>query len=175
MCNYMIEQNRQCLLAKTKDVCHIHKNMKPKSKSSNLSAGFGNLPTVKVFKNEFLDALKIIDLENKNSKLEKKMIKMTRFQDNQKVELTNLYKTIEKKNKVLKDKEEHILKLQNELESAKNTINTMKDDYNSYQYIIKYERNKQELINKGVNIYNYYNDEFHKNRQIRNVLAHRIK
>jgi hypothetical protein len=161
----MIEQNRQCLLAKTKDVCHIHKNMKPKR----------NLPTVKVFKNEFLDALKIIDLENKNSKLEKKMIKMTRFQDNQKVELTNLYKTIEKKNKVLKDKEEHILKLQNELESAKNTINTMKDDYNSYQYIIKYERNKQELINKGVNIYKYYNNEFHKNRQIRNVLAHRIK
>lgn len=158
MCNYMIEQNRQCLLAKTKDVCHIHKNMKPK-----------------VFKNEFLDALKTIDLENKNSKLEKKMIKMTRFQDNQKVELTNLYKTIEKKNKILKDKEEHILKLQNELESAKNTINTMKDDYDSYQYIIKYERNKQELINKGINIYNYYNDEFHKNRQIRNVLAHRIK
>jgi chromosome segregation ATPase len=171
----MIEQNRQCLLAKTKDVCHIHKNMKPKSWSSDLSVGLATLPTVKVFKNEFLDALKIIDLENKISKLEKKMIKMTRFQDNQKVELTNLYKTIEKKNKVLKDKEEHILKLQNELESAKNTINTMKDDYNSYQYIIKYERNKQELINKGVNIYNYYNDEFHKNRQIRNVLAHRIK
>lgn len=147
----MIEQNRQCLLAKNKEMCHIHKNMKPK-----------------VFKNEYLDALKIIDLENKNSKLEKKVNKLLIFQENQKVELTNLYKTIEKKNKALREKEEHILKLQN-------TINTMKDDYDSYQYIIKYERNKQELINKGVNIYNYYNDEFHKNRQIRNVLAHRIK
>lgn len=154
MCNYMIEQNRQCLLAKNKEICHIHKNMKPK--------------TVKVFQNEYLDALKIIDLENKNSKLEKRVNKLLIFQDNQKVELTNLYKTIEKKNKALREKEEHILKLQN-------TINTMKDDYDSYQYIIKYERNKQELINKGVNIYNYYNDEFHKNRQIRNVLAHRIK
>jgi hypothetical protein len=115
----------------------------------------------KVFKNEFLNDLKIIDLENK-------IIKMAIFQDNQKIELTNLYKT-------LKDKEEHILKFQNELETAKNTINKMKDDYNSYQYIIKYERQKQELIKKGINIYNYYNDEFHKNRQIRNVLAHRIK
>lgn len=147
----MIEQNRQCLLAKNKEMCHIHKNMKPK-----------------VFKNEYLDALKIIDLENKNSKLKKRVNKLLTFQENQKVELTNLYKTIEKKNKALREKEEHILKLQN-------TINTMKDDYDSYQYIIKYERNKQELINKGVNIYNYYNDEFHKNRQIRNVLAHRIK
>ena len=158
MCNYMIEQNRQCLLAKNKEICHIHKNMKPK-----------------VFQNEYLDALKIIDLENKNSKLKKRVNKLLIFQDNQKVELTNLYKTIEKKNKALREKEEHILKLQNNLEISKNTINTMKDDYDSYQYIIKYERNKQELINKGVNIYNYYNDEFHKNRQIRNVLAHRIK
>ena len=90
MCNYMIEQNRQCLLAKNKEICHIHKNMKPK--------------TVKVFQNEYLDALKIIDLENKNSKLEKRVNKLLIFQDNQKVELTNLYKTIEKKNKALREK-----------------------------------------------------------------------
>jgi hypothetical protein len=122
-------------------------------------------------KNEFLDDLKIFNLENKNSKLEKRVNKLLTFQEHQKVELTNLYKTIEKKNKTLKEKEEYfmniILKLQN-------TINTMKDDYDNYQYIIKYEKNKQELINKGINIYNYNNDEFHKNRQTRNFLAHRI-
>lgn len=150
MCNYLIEQNRQCKLAKNKELCHFHKNMKPK-----------------IFKNELLDDLKIFELNDKNFKLEKKVDKLLNFQNNQKAEITNLYNVIQKKNKLLRESEEYIIKL-------KITINNMKDDYDNYQHIINYEKMKNKLLNAGIDIYKYNDDEFHKNRQIRNALAHKI-
>jgi len=175
----MVDGKRECLISPNKEICHIHKNMKPK-----------------VVQNEFLDALKIIDLENKNDKLEKKISKMIKFQDNQKVELTNLYKTIEKKNKLLKEKDEYISNQRLQLEAIKNTqakavirpsdendynqeilnlkkkINNMKEDYNNFQIVKEYEKTKHKLLKKNIDIYNFNNSQFHKLRLDRNYIVH---
>jgi protein tyrosine phosphatase len=99
------------------------------------------------------------------------------------LEIKNLNKTIERKNsklnqevKLVKDRYERLLELkQDEINELNLEINHMWDDYHRYQEIVAYETYKQELINKGVDIYNYCNADFHKHRQKRNALAHRVK
>jgi len=74
-----------------------------------------------------------------------------------------------KSNQYLK---QEIKNLNNTISLQVKKIEAMKEDYNNYQIIKQYEKEKNELINKGIDIYNYYNDDFHEKRYQRNVLAH---
>lgn len=85
MCNYFVEPNRKCLIAKDKPLCHIHKNKKPKS--------FPN----------FILEMKIFDIEDNNIKLVKKIDKLNTFIQNQKIEITNLNNRLNIKNKQIKE------------------------------------------------------------------------
>jgi len=158
----MIENTRKCKLAPKKTLCHIHNK-------SNQS-----------------DFIKIIDLEIKNDNLEKKISKMSKVQENAKLELTNLYKTIEKKNRGLKEKDEALLKEQTKsaslldeisklkftLKQQTNKINNMTEDFNNFQVIKKYEKTKQELLKKNIDILSFKNPQFHKLRLDRNYIVH---
>jgi hypothetical protein len=156
----MINNTRKCKLAPKKSLCHIHNKYNQNEPRQN-------------------DLIKIIDLEIKNEQLEKKIYKMSKFQDNQrlvserqssalcaaKIELTNLYKTIEKKNIGLREKEHEISKL-------KYKINNMTEDYNNFQIIKQYEKTKQELLKKNIDILSFKNSQFHKLRLDRNYIVH---
>lgn len=152
MCNFMINNTRKCKLAPKKSLCHIHITRQNESRQNDL--------------------IKIIDLEIKNEQLEKKISKMSKFQDNVKIELTNLYKTIEKKNIGLREKENEISKLKLTLEQQSKKINNMTEDYNNFQIIKQYEKTKQELLKKNIDILSFKNSEFHKLRLDRNYIVH---
>ena len=94
-------------------------------------------------------------------------IKNEKLYNATKNEVKNMNKTLEKKALIIKYKEEEInvlMKINKELEEhAKN-----------YKFIKEFEKEKQDLINKGINIYNYQNNEWHQKRYLRNNLAHAI-
>jgi len=89
---------------------------------------------------------------------------------------------IKNQNKLIKSNQylkQEIKNLNNTLRVSSETINSqvkkidsMQKDYDNYQIIKQYEKKKNELINKGIDIYNYYDDEFHNKRYQRNQLAH---
>lgn len=82
-------------------------------------------------------------------------------------EITNLNKSLEKKSEIIKT-------LLKEISNQRLINNNMKEDYNNYQIIKEYEKQKNDLIMKGINIYNYNDQDFHNKRQLRNYLAHAV-
>lgn len=100
-------------------------------------------------------------------------------------EIKNLNKVINNKRiqyeKILQLKQDDINQLLIESEIKERYINELKNkikqleiDAKNYQIIKQFEKEKQELINKGIDIYNYQNDEFHQRRFLRNALSHSI-
>lgn len=107
-------------------------------------------------------------------------------------EIKNLNKVIEKKHlkykKLLEIKQDMINELLIESEikeryiqeygrvnlELKNKIQQLEIDAKNYQIIRQFEKEKQELINKGIDIYNYKNDEWHQKRYYRNLIAHPV-
>jgi hypothetical protein len=156
------------LLKKSNDLVDIYKS----TEQDLIEAHEVNIKNEKLFdvtKNE---------VKNLNKTLEKKVLIIK----SQGVEIEDLKAQLKTTLWVSQQKNETLLKEQvksatllKELKQKDNKIQELEEDATNYKFIKEYELEKQELINKGVNIYNYYNDEFHKNRQIRNVLAHRIK
>jgi hypothetical protein len=100
-------------------------------------------------------------------------------------EIKNLNKVINNKRlqyeKILQLKQDDIneLLIENEMkerkiQELKNRIKQLEQDAKNYKIIKQFEKEKQELINKGIDIYNYQNDEFHQKRYLRNQLSHAI-
>jgi hypothetical protein len=91
-------------------------------------------------------------------------------------EIKNLNKVIEKKRiqyeKILELKQDDINELLIENEELKNIIKQLEQDAKNYKIIKEFEKEKQELINKGIDIYNYQNNEWHQKRFLRNLTAH---
>jgi predicted nucleic acid-binding Zn-ribbon protein len=84
--------------------------------------------------------------------------KINQQNTNAKNEIKNLNKTVLKKSDTQKQ--------------LQKSIDSMQKDYDNYQIIKQYEKEKSELITKGIDIYNHYDDEFHNKRYQRNQLAH---
>jgi hypothetical protein len=120
----------------------------------NYTLKSGRLCLIKHKKNDFCHIHFNIQANNE-VKNQTKLIKSNQYL---KQEIKNLNNTINK-----------ITKLAN---SRLEACEAMKEDYNNYQIIKQYEKEKNELINKGIDIYNYYNNDFHEKRYQRNVLAH---
>lgn len=112
---------------------------------------------VDVYKNTEQDLIEAHEVNERNEKL---------F-DVTKNEVKNLNKTLEKKVLIIKQKNE-------ELKQKDTKIKELEEDATNYKIIKEYELEKQELINKGVNIYNYRNNEFHEKRYLRNQLSHPV-
>lgn len=158
----MITEERKCLLAKNKELCHIHEKKIFKDKYNKLKE------ENHIIKLQFIKAQEQIDI------LEKRINKINKSQDYKNKELTNLYKTIEKKNNNIKKKNDIIEKQLETIKELKELNNKMITDYNNYQIIKEYEKQKSDLISKGIDIYNYDNNDFHNIRYLRNTIAHPI-
>lgn len=89
-------------------------------------------------------------------------------------EIINLNKSLEKKSDIIKELYKEISIYKIKLFSLQEDNNNMKEDYNNYQIIKEYEKQKNDLILKGINIYNYNNTDFHNKRHLRNHLAHAV-
>lgn len=144
---YIILANKyNDLLTKANNNVKIHKELKDKHDE-----------LIDIYKRTEQDLIDAVEVNIKNEKL----YNVT------KNEVKNMNKTLEKKALIIKYKDEEIkvlMKAKAELEK----------DANNYRIIIEYEKEKQELINKGIDIYNYeYNNpEFYKLRLRRNQLSH---
>lgn len=91
---------------------------------------------------------------------------------NAKNEIKNLNKTIEKKNNTIATQACYADQMSSNLLDMQNKVDFYKIDYDKYQVIKEYEMEKKRLINNGIDIYNYYNDDFHNKRFNRNLVAH---
>ena len=89
-------------------------------------------------------------------------------------EIINLNKSLEKKSEIIKELYKEISTYKIKLFSLQEDNNIMKKDYENYQIIKEYENQKNKLILKGIDIYNYDDKEFHNKRYLRNYLAHAV-
>ena len=97
---------------------------------------------------------------------------------NKKCQIISNLKNIQKENLSFKLKNNNLNIENNELnienEKLKNELLKYKDDYNKYQIIKEFEIRKNNLIKKGIDIYNYKDKDFHNLRYKRNEVAHLI-
>ena len=190
MCNHIKANGEKCKnksKVTSQEYCHIHENKI--SKREKILQDIVKLQQQQNIKHE--EEIKLIATVNKrNGKLYEDLlkkyndlvdvyksteedlieahepnIKNSKLFDVTKNEVKNLNKTLEKKVLIIKYKDEEIkalMKVNKELE----------EDAKNYKIIKEYELEKQELINKGIDIYNYKNEEWHQKRYLRNQLSH---
>lgn len=187
MCNHIKTNGEKCKKKSKTDFCHMHQPSKKEvilnkilksqkeeynkleEKLNKLIIGYKH--NEKVYKDladrhdELIKIYKETE-ENLNEAVEVN-IKNERLYNATKNEVKNMNKTLEKKALIIKYKDEEIkalIKAKAELE----------EDAKNYQIIKQFEKEKQELINKGIDIYNYQNEEWHQKRYYRNLAAHPI-
>ena len=189
MCSHIKANGEKCKKKSKEEYCHIHENKI--SKREKILQDIVKLQQQQNIKHE--EEIKLIATVNKkNGKLyedllkkyndlvdvykntEKDLInayevniKNSKLFDVTKNEVKNINKTLEKKVLIIKYKDEEIkalMKVNKELE----------EDAKNYKIIKEYELEKQELINKGIDIYNYKNEEWHQKRFNRNLIAHPV-
>jgi small-conductance mechanosensitive channel len=189
MCNYIKANGEKCKKKSKTDFCYLHQPSKKeailnnivktqKEEYNKLEEKFNKLiigykHNEKVYKdlaNRHDELIKIYkETEDNLNEAVEVNIKNERLYNATKNEVKNINKTLEKKALIIKYKDEEIkalMKAKAELE----------EDANNYRIITEYEKEKQELINKGIDIYiyEYNNPEFYKRRLRRNLAAHPI-
>ncbi len=189
MCNYMMSETRKCAIISKGDLCHIHINKKRKfipkheqidielketvlnskidkllKTQQNLRKEITNLNNNIIKKNEIIKELKDKKLENTQSIIDENILN----------ELNEI-KKINKQLLIEKDNQrQQILYYKNKNKEKEQTINKMKDDYNNFQLIKKYEKEKDNLIKKNIDLYSYNDNNFQKLRKDRNYIVHQL-
>ena len=170
MCNFQITPTRQCKISPKKDLCHIHQKKS----------------TLRNKDEELKDACLIITLNQKIDilsdliKINKKEYDILYDQHIKNIDQHNVLLTfVEKINQQntnakneIKNLNKTVLKKSDTQKQLQKSIDSMQKDYDNYQIIKQYEKEKSELITNGIDIYNHYDDEFHNKRYQRNQLAH---
>lgn len=192
MCNHIKSNGEKCKKKSKTDFCHMHQVSKKEIILQNIinaqkQSSLEEANKYIMLANKYND---LLTKANNNVKIHKELedrhdrliiiykkteqdlidavevnIKNEKLYNVTKNEVKNMNKTLEKKALIIKYKEEEIkalIKSKNELE----------EDANNYRIIKEYEKEKQELINKGIDIYNYQNEEWHQKRFLRNQLSH---
>lgn len=150
MCNFIKSNNAKCRISSGSNLyCHIH--------------------------------AKYITVHNLQNCLLEKDLRL----EHAKNEIRNLNKSIQKKASLhqkqinlrediivqLKAKQDELMKV---ITNNTKAIHRMQEDYNKYRMIKSFEKKRQELIDNGIDIYNYNDYKFHQERLLRNKLAHEI-
>ena len=192
MCNFQCSTGK-CKISPKKDLCHIHNK---KNQEVSLACKMINLSQ----KNDILsEIIKKQNIQIKSNKVNydliynqhiknvddhNKLLSMTanfaKYHDQDKVEIKNLNKTVEKKVLLLRTSNELIKKEKQdvinnhliEIQELEDKIKNMQEDFNKYQIIKKFEKKKAELIKKNIDIYNLNDQDFHNQRYLRNQIAH---
>jgi len=195
MCNFQCATGK-CKISPKKDLCHIHNK---KNKEISLAYEMINLSHKKDILSEIINKQneqikgnqvnydKLYNQHIKNVDDHNKLISMTanfaKYHDQDKIEIKNLNKTIEKKVILIKELRKthqdiinnHLIENEfnrRELEEANYKIKQMQEDYDKYQIIKNFDKKKSDLIKQNVDIYNINDDDFHNQRYHRNLLAH---
>ena len=165
MCNQKTKDGKQCMLSPYKDICHVHQKQQEKALRDLLTKDTEAISEVDLLKNE------IINLKNINNDINAKYSKLKSLYDDKIEEHSDCYI---KDNKIMNLKisnQDLMTKLQNEINKNNklyNQIKNMKEDYNSYQIIKKYERQKKYLSDNQLKA----DQNFHKLRLERNNIVH---
>lgn len=192
MCNYLIAENKTCRIISKGDVCHIHKNMKRKfipqheiidielkenvltskiekllEKQQNLKKEITNLNNNISKKNDIIKKLENTK-ENKNDIIINENI-INENIINELNEIKNINNQLLSEKDILTRRIRN-LKLQNEEKLQK--IKDMEQDYNNFQIIKMYEKEKDKLVKNNVDLYNYNNNKFQELRKNRNYIVH---
>jgi len=169
MCNHIKTNGEKCKNKSKSEFCHMHKTIQI-SKREGILQSIVKLQQQQIAKlEEELKIFKIVnkkngelheDLVNKYNETDKDLKEACEIIKLTKNEVKNLNKTLEKKSIMIK-----------ELTSK---INILEVDANNYKIIKEFEKEKQELIKQGINIYDYKDEKFHEKRWRRNELSHAI-
>jgi uncharacterized protein YktA (UPF0223 family) len=165
MCNQKTKDGKPCMLSPYKDICHIHQKQQDKILRDLLTKDTKGISEVDLLKNE------ISEIKIENSKLKDKYKTIKTLYDNMIEEHSDCNI---KDNKIINLKisnQDLIIKLENEL--IKNNklykkIENMKSDFDAYQIIKKFERQKKYNIINNIKP----NNDFNQLRIIRNKVVH---
>lgn len=156
MCKYIKSNKEKCKIKSKGDYCHIHKKYQ-------------------------IDEFKQNEIKNLNKVINNKRIQYEKILQLKQDYINQLLIESEIKESYIKSQRFEIEDLKSQLETARwanhelnNQNQELKDDATKYQIIKEYEKYKNDLILKGVNIYNYNNNEFQNRRHYRNRIAHPI-
>jgi vacuolar-type H+-ATPase subunit I/STV1 len=146
MCKYIKSNKEKCKIKSKGEYCHFHKKYEIDQFKQNEIKNLN-----KVINNKRLQYEKLLEIkQDMINELSASLSELT------------VRGVIENE---MKDRE---------IQELKNRIKQLEQDAKNYKIIKQFEKEKQELINKGIDIYNYQNDEWHQRRQQRNLVAHAI-
>jgi len=147
MCKFQTRNNTMCKIAsKDNEYCHIHRKIIATQKLNSFD-------------------LKLSQSKNEIRNLNKTIQRKTKFFRNE----------IVKKEETIENLKDQIEDLRDSISSHIKTINMMKEDYDKYQLIKAYELKKKKLLENGIDIFKYNDQEFHYQRKLRNKLAHEVE
>lgn len=205
MCKYILKNGKQCKKAIGKDLCHIHiaKQVQQAQKAQEVKDACLIITLHHDLRSaqQKIDILTKIsktqsDLINTNKKiydeLHEQHIKnidehnvLLTLANKMNQQCTNAKNEIKNLNTSLRRQSQTIEKTVKDLRSKNNVINdlllethnlqAMRSDYDKYQVIKEFELEKKKLIDSGIDIYNYYDNDFHTKRFNRNKYAHLIE
>ena len=197
MCKSILKNGRLCRINSKSEYCYHHKlndikkiNNDLLEKTKTIEELNKTIINVRNRYNSLIINFKILKTDNedltiKNFQLKDEIDQLENINTNLKInlkkEIKNLNKTIEKKVKIIKETDISYQILNNTnnkqikiINEHKEKIDLYKEDYNKFQIIKQFEKYKKDLINKGINIYKYKNQEYHDLRYQRNICAHII-
>jgi len=167
---------------KTNQYCHIHKNKIQEEGLEIKNNKLNNHNTILLieivlYKNEIINLKKeIINLnktvEKKNNNISSKNTQLDIFKKNNNELSKKLIESKEFADIHIKKFKSKLINKENILMKYFNEIETMKEDYDKFQIIKKFEIYKYNLIKKGINVRKYDNYEYNKLRYERNYIVH---
>jgi len=190
MCEFIKKDGIVCQIISKSKYCHIHRNLinvkvirEEKEKKERLT-NEELMKKNKNLKNEVTYLNKA--LENKSDKHKKELtneinryeilLELKEREMNELLEhYNNLNKLYDQTNIKLKNQINNNDKLKKEIKKLNKNINEMEEDYNNYQIIREYEKEKKKLTKLGYNsdeILTYQDTKFQKLRVKRNYVAH---
>jgi len=162
MCNFIKKDNTQCQIISKNDYCHIHERFILKKQNEEKQK------EIKKQETENITKLKS-EIKNLNKALETKAEKHKKDIKNTEMRYEIL---LEIKERDISELNQAFNDLKYQLKTQIKLNNKMKEDYDKYQKIKKFENIKNKLIKKNINILEYHDQEFHDLRWERNILAH---
>lgn len=185
----MVTETRQCAINSKGSLCHIHINKKRKfipkheeidieldnkklsekvdkllKTQQNLRQEITNLNQSIIKKNDYIKELKELKEINNQSIIDENILN-----ELEEIKKINKQLLIEKNNQ-----KQNILYHKRRVKEKEQIIQDMKDDYNNFQLIKKYEKEKDNLIKKNIDLYSYNDNNFQKLRKDRNYIVHQL-
>jgi hypothetical protein len=166
MCEFIKKNGKQCMISSKNSYCHIHKNYVNEIKHKEIKK-----------EKEIVEEL---TKDDKIIKYKKEIISLNKTLSNKADKHKEQIKNIEKrydtileiKNKEIKDLLDLINDKENINKSLTEQVKNMLKDYNYFQIVRSYEKQKETLNKKNIDVLTYKNKQFQDLRFRRNYIVH---